>query len=121
MGAAPGGHDALSVCVRRGLAGCRRSPGVAGLYDPATEFCAIGLLCLLVGYGLWRGSRLSYDEVLAWTFPLFATGCLLLPVLWPVDAVAAGLLVKCGYTLYQVMFWMLLVRKAYEDPRHTYL
>ena len=34
---------------------------------------------------------------------------------------AAGLLVKCGYTLYQVMFWMLLVRKAYEDPRHTYL
>ncbi len=92
-----------------------------GLYDPATEFCAIGLLCLLVGYGLWRGSRLSYDEVLAWTFPLFATGCLLLPVLWPVDTVAAGLLVKCGYTLYQVMFWMLLVRKAYEDPRHTYL
>lgn len=92
-----------------------------GLYDPATELCAIGLLCLLVGYGLWRGSRLSYGEVLSWTFPLFATGCLLLPVLWPESPVAAGLLVKCGYTLYQVMFWMLLVRKAHEDPRHTYL
>lgn len=92
-----------------------------GLYDPTTELCAIGLLCLLVGYGLWHGTRLSYDEVLVWTFPLFATGCLLLPVLWPFDTVAAGLLVKCGYTTYQVMFWMLLVRKAYEDPRHTYL
>ena len=75
-----------------------------GLYDPATELCAIGLLCLLVGYGLWRGPCLSYDEVLAWTFPLFATGCLLLPVLWPQSPVVAGLLIKCGYTLYQVMF-----------------
>ena len=92
-----------------------------GLYDPATEVAAIGLLCLLVGFGLWRGTRLTYDGVLACTVPLFATGCLLLPLLWESNPTLAGLLVKGGYTVYQVMFWMLLVRKAYEDPRHTYL
>lgn len=93
----------------------------SGLYDVVNELMALGLLVLLVVYGALRGRRLSFDEVLYFTVPLFATGCLLLPYFWEGPIPSAGLLVKCGYTLYQVMFWMLLARKCYEDIRHTYL
>lgn len=93
----------------------------SGLYDPVNELVAIGLLALLVGYGLYRGNRFTFDEILYVAFPLFATGCLLLPVFWQLHDPYAELLVKCGYTAYQVLFWMLLARKCYEDLRHTYL
>lgn len=92
-----------------------------GLYDITNEIAAIGLLCLLVLYGIVRGARFTYDEILAFSIPLFATGCLLLPLLASTAPQVGGMLVKCGYTLYQVTFWMLLTRKAHEDPRHTYL
>ena len=92
-----------------------------GLYDATNEMAALGLLCLLVIFGAVRGARFTYDEILGYSIPLFATGCLLLPLLADSAPQVGGMLVKCGYTLYQVTFWMLLARKAHEDPRHTYL
>lgn len=100
---------------------CSNAGTNSGLYDVVNELMALGLLVLLVVYGLMRGRRITFDEVLYFTVPLFATGCLLLPFFWSGQVPYAGLLVKCGYTLYQVMFWMLLARKCYEDIRHTYL
>lgn len=93
----------------------------SGLYDTVNEFVAIGLLVLLVGYAFLRGARFSFDEILYLSFPLFATGCLLLPMFWGSQVPFAGMLVKCGYTIYQVLFWVLLARKCFEDLRHTYL
>lgn len=100
---------------------CSSAGTNSGLYDVVNELMALGLLVLLVAYGALRGRRLTFDEVLYFTVPLFATGCLLLPYFWDGPVPLAGLLVKCGYTLYQVMFWMLLARKCYEDIRHAYL
>ncbi|WP_165046019.1 response regulator transcription factor [Adlercreutzia sp. ZJ138] len=100
---------------------CSNAGTNSGLYDVVNELMAVGVLVLLVAYGLLRGRRLTFDEVLYFTVPLFATGCLLLPYFWDDQVPLAGLLVKCGYTVYQVMFWMLLARKCYEDIRHTYL
>lgn len=93
----------------------------SGLYDIPNELFAIGLLAMLVIYGALRGTKFTFDEMMCLAIPLFATGCLALPVLAAVQSPAAGTLVKCAYTLYQVMFWMLLARKCYEDPRHMYL
>lgn len=93
----------------------------SGLYDAVNELMALGLLALLVFYGIARGRKLTFDEVLYYTVPLFATGALLLPFFRNAQVPLAGLLVKCGYTVYQVMFWILLARKCYEDIRHTYL
>lgn len=100
---------------------CSNAGTNSGLYDVVNELMALGLLVLLVAYGALRGRRLTFDEVLYFTVPLFATGCLLLPYFWNGSVPLAGLLVKCGYTLYQVMFWMLLARKCHENIRHTYL
>ncbi len=100
---------------------CSNAGTNSGLYDVVNELMAIGLLLLLIVYGATRGRRLTFEEVLYFTVPLFATGCLLLPFFWEGQVPFAGLLVKCGYTVYQVMFWMLLARKCYEDIRHTYL
>lgn len=100
---------------------CSNAGTNSGLYDVVNELMALGLLVLLVAYGALRGRRLTFDEALYFTVPLFATGCLLLPYFWNGSVPLAGLLVKCGYTLYQVMFWMLLARKCHEDIRHTYL
>lgn len=93
----------------------------SGLYDVVNELMALGLLVLLVAYGALRGPRLTFDEVLYFTVPLFATGCLLLPFFWGGAVPWAGLLVKCGYTVYQVLFWCLLARKCFQDICHTYL
>ncbi len=93
----------------------------SGLYDVPNELFAIGLLAMLVIYGTLRGTRFTFDEIMCLAIPLFATGCLVLPVLATTGATTAGTLVKCAYTLYQVLFWMLLARKCYEDPRHVYL
>lgn len=100
---------------------CSNAGTNSGLYDVVNELMALGLLVLLVVYGFMHGCKFTFDEVLYFTVPLFATGCLLLPYFWGGQMPFAGLLVKCGYTVYQVLFWMLLARKCYEDIRHTYL
>ncbi len=93
----------------------------SGLYDIATEAIAIVLLLCLVAFCIKFGVNLKFSLILSIVVPLFATGCLFLPMLWYQGAPYAGLLVKCGYTIFQVLLWVLLVHKAYDDLRHTYL
>lgn len=66
------------------------------------------------------GESVTYDVVLAASTLLFSTGCLLIPMTQGTSLSLGGMLVKFGYTSYQVLFWLLLVRKAYGDPRHAY-
>ena len=100
---------------------CSRLSTNSGLYDGFNEIVALGTIALLVFYGVWRAGRLTFDELLYFSVPLFATGCLLLPAFWLADAPYAGMLVKCGYTVNQVLFWVLLAQESYRDLRHTYL
>ncbi|CAM2826876.1 helix-turn-helix transcriptional regulator [Slackia exigua] len=93
----------------------------SGLYDSTNEIFALATLALLVIYGSLRGEKLSFTEMLCYSVPLFATGCALLPFLWLTDSPLSGSMVKCAYTIFQVMFWMILAQRAYDDPRHVYL
>ena len=92
-----------------------------GLYDYTNEFAAIALLILLVIYVATRGTHYGFVHVLAFTLPFFATGCAVLPILWNANLPYAGTLVKCGYTVFNVLLMALLARKSFEDPRHVYL
>ncbi len=92
----------------------------SGLYDVMNEFFAIALIACLVWYGASRKARISFSDVLYLSLPLFATGCMLLPALWLAGNPLAGLLVKCGYTVNQVLFWVLLAHKSHDNLQHTY-
>lgn len=92
----------------------------SGLYDVMNEFFAIALIMCLVWYGASRKARISFSDVLYLSLPLFATGCMLLPALWLAGNPLAGLLVKCGYTVNQVLFWVLLAHKSHDNLQHTY-
>lgn len=92
----------------------------SGLNDVMNEFFAIALIMCLVWYGASRKARISFSDVLYLSLPLFATGCMLLPALWLAGNPLAGLLVKCGYTVNQVLFWVLLAHKSHDNLQHTY-
>ena len=92
----------------------------SGLYDVMNEFFAIALIMCLVWYGASRKALISFSDVLYLSLPLFATGCMLLPALWLAGSPIAGLLVKCGYTVNQVLFWVLLAHKSHDNLQHTY-
>lgn len=100
---------------------CSNANTNSGLYDITNELVAIALITGLVVLTAKRGTKLTFESILFIAFPLFATGCLLLPALWYQNQPYAGIMVKCGYTVYQVLLWVLLARKSYEDLRHTYL
>lgn len=91
----------------------------SGLHDVMNEFFAIALIMCLVWYGASRKARISFSDVLYLSLPLFATGCMLLPALWLAGNLLAGLLVKCGYTVNQVLFWALLAHKSHDNLQHT--
>lgn len=93
----------------------------SGLYDSTNEIFALSTLFLLVIYGFLRGERLSFTEMLCYSVPLFATGCMVFPFLWSFDSPLSGSMVKCAYTVFQVMFWMILAQRSYDDSRHIYL
>jgi DNA-binding CsgD family transcriptional regulator/uncharacterized protein (UPF0333 family) len=92
----------------------------SGLYDAVSEFVAIVLLACLVFICVEVGTKVTFDHILYVVYPIFATGCVLLPTLWYQGSTYAGMLVKCGYTIYQILLWTLLARKTYEDLRHSY-
>lgn len=93
----------------------------AGLHDVINEIVAIAAIFALVAYCVIRGSRLGFNDLFVIVVLLNGTGLLLLPGLWEQGSPYAGTLFKCGITVYQALLWALLARKAFEDPRHTYL
>lgn len=52
---------------------------------------------------------------------LYATGLALLPLCWEQGWAAAGTLIACGLNIYKPLLLVLIARKAFDDPRHTYL
>lgn len=93
----------------------------SSLHDWDSEVAAIIALSLLVAYSLMRGRKFGLNDLLLIVVPLYATGLLLLPLLWGREILIGSAFIKCGLVTYQAIIWALLARKAFEDPRHTYL
>ena len=93
----------------------------AGLHDTANEIVALAAMAALIAFCFARGAKLGFNDLFVTVILLNGTGLLLLPGLWEQGSPYAGTLFKCSITVYQAMLWALLARKAFEDPRHTYL
>lgn len=93
----------------------------AGLHDPVSEAVAIALLAVLAACMLRWGERLGFTAFFVVVVLLYGTGFLVLPTLWAAGSPFMGVFLKGGITLYHAMLWILLARKAYGDPRRTYL
>lgn len=93
----------------------------AGLHDPTSEVVAIVLLVALTACMFRWGERLGFTALFIVVVLLYATGFLLLPPLWTAGSPFMGAALKGGIALYHAMLWILLARKAYGDPRRTYL
>lgn len=100
---------------------CSSEATNSGLYDTTNELVTIAVIAALVVLGISMGERITFDLVLYISFPLFVIGFVALPYLMEARVPFSGTLIKEGYTVYQVLFWLLLARKCYEDIRHTYL
>ena len=92
-----------------------------GLHDIVSEAGAVVLMTMLLVWSVRRGDRLGFTDLFVPVVLLDATGLLLLPVLWEVSSPVTGVLLRCAMAAYQPLLWALLARKAFEDPRHTYL
>ncbi len=93
----------------------------AGLYDTPCEIAAIVTLVALLVYAFVRGASLSFNAMLLAVVALYSTGLLVFPWLYMEGSALAGVFIKCGFTVYNVLLWALLARKSFEDPRRTYL
>lgn len=95
--------------------------GAAGLYDAVNEAIAVAMMLVLVLIVFCRYWCFAFSEVITVCAPLFIVGCAAFPSLWLAGSPFAGTLVKLGWTLFNALLMILMARKAYEDPRHTYL
>lgn len=95
--------------------------GGDGLYDPPNEMAALCGIVVLAVYGHFASERLSYGRMLARCVPFLACGFALLPWFGGTNGLLGQILIKLGFIGYQVMFWVLLVCKVRDDPRHAYL
>lgn len=95
--------------------------GGSGLYDQPNEVAALCGIVLLIPYGYFASERMSYGRMLARCVPFLACGFALLPWFGGTNGLFGQVLIKLGFIVYQVMFWVLLTCKVHEDPRHAYL
>lgn len=92
-----------------------------GLHDPNNEVIAVGVLIALTLFCALKGTSIGFNILFFSVMGLYAIGFLLFPLLLEIDSPYAGTLFKCGLVLYQPLLWILLARKSFDDPRHTYL
>lgn len=92
-----------------------------GLHDITSEVWAVVALVVIVGVSAWRGTRLSFADMLVPTILLNTLGLVLLPLLWGGPATVGPAFLKCAGVVNECLLWILLAHKAFGDPRHTYL
>ena len=92
-----------------------------GLHDLTSEVGCLAALLVFVGFMALFGERLTFMGLFVPAVVLHATGLLLLPPLWMAGADVFGIPLKCAQMLYETSLWILLARRAHEDPRRTYL
>lgn len=95
--------------------------GGSGLYGAPNEFAAAICPLLLMLYGAHSVERMSYGKMLAVCVPLLSCGFAVLPWLGGTNGLVGQILIKTGFIVYQVLFWVLLLGKIHDDPRHAYM
>lgn len=89
---------------------CTTAHVSSGLFDISTELVGIGFMALLAAGSLFFHERLDTEALFAVVLSVFATAFLFLPVFWNNEVFVAGFIMKCGFTVYTAMLWVLLPR-----------
>ena len=98
------------------------SSGHVGVYNGPLFELAGFLSCLLVFLVcLLRKPRWDFPSMFVSVAVLYTTGLALLPILWDSGVPIAGALIACGLNVYKSLLLVLIARKSFDDPRHTYL
>lgn len=95
--------------------------GGSGLYGAPNELAAAICPLVLIAYGARSVESISYGKVLAICVPLLSCGFATLPWLGGTNGLVGQILIKTGFIVYQVLFWVLLLGKIHDDPRHAYM
>lgn len=99
-------------------------PTSDGLQDAPSEAGMVAILAVVTALAFLRGARFDFLEMFASVCLLYATGFALLVAQWPSaggPALVPSICLRSVITVYDVALWSLLARKAFEDPRRTYL
>lgn len=91
------------------------------LYDSGSTAIVIALEILLLVFLCFRGASFGFVEVLVFVTVLYATGFALYSYAWAASSVAAGALIRSGFSFSSVLLRALVARKAYFDPRRSSL
>lgn len=92
-----------------------------GPHDPVSEVASLAVLAVLVLAMTRHGATVAFLDKLIPVVMLYAVGLALMPTLWTAGSPATGVAFKCAGVLDEALLWVLLARKAHEDPRRTYL
>ena len=92
-----------------------------GLHDPVSEMGAIVALGVVLVVAVRRRGNVSFLDMLVPAVLFNTLGLMLAPYSWETGSMASNMLLKCANVVNESLLWVLLARKAFEDPRHTYL
>lgn len=92
-----------------------------GLHDSTSEIAGIAALVVVLAVCVRAGSSLGFLGMFCPVMLLYTAGLLLFPVLWETGSPVPTMLLKSAEVVNESLLWVLLARKAFQDPRHTYL
>lgn len=97
-------------------------PGMQnGHHDLVSEGFAVLLLAALL-VGVWsKRVTLTFNLFFTSTMGLFAAGLLLLPPLWQAGSAFSSCLIRGGVAVHEAILFAMLVQRAHENPRRSYL
>jgi len=94
----------------------------SGLFDLSAEIIGISALLLLAAIMLVFINRIK-DIRIAFIviFLIITTATLLLPAFWESEFFVSGLMMKCGFLLYNALFWIFLAQQTSLHRNMAYL
>ena len=92
------------------------------LYDPVMSSLTVFLLLIVFLFFLFKSGSFKSSSMVLIITPFFLLGCLLVPLYWDEGGhYVGGVLIKLGYSVFQVFLWGTMVRMANEKPERSFL
>ena len=82
------------------------------MFDVTAESISVIVLLLLALVVVFLHNRLGIDMIFVIIHPIFATALLFLPILWGDYTFISGIMVKCGFLLYNALLWIYLAKRS---------
>jgi DNA-binding CsgD family transcriptional regulator len=93
----------------------------SGMFYFVPELVGIGILLLLAFIIHVSHNRISIEATFVVVHPIFVTAMLLLPLFWGNEVFISGILIKCGFLLYNALLWSFLAKQAFGSQRKAFL